>query len=81
MKRPPLMPAAVTASDRTCIAIFGVPWRTLKAFLELRGIPYGHVGRRPVVRVDLVLAALEGAEHPVWNEQETIERAARGGRR
>lgn len=81
MKRPTMAPAAVTVSDRTCEAVLGVPWRTLRAFLQERGIAIPRIGRRPVVRVDAVLAALEGSEaRPAWDPDKVVELAARSRR-
>jgi hypothetical protein len=52
--------APVTVSDRTCVATLGVPWRALRAWCGAHRIPIGRIGRRPCVRVDHVLATLEG---------------------
>lgn len=71
--------AAVTVSDRTCVAIFGIEWRTLRAWLDENGVPIRRIGRRPVVRIADVLAALEG-DAPAWNEDEIVARAAAGRR-
>ena len=77
-----VMPAAVTVSDRTCEAVFGVSWRPLREFAISRGVPIEHIGRRPIVRVADVLAALNGdrSASPHWDEEEIVARAARGAR-
>jgi hypothetical protein len=80
-KRP--APIAVTVSDRTSLAVLGVPWRTLRTFLQERGIPIAKIGRRPVVRLDLVLAALGGetaAPVSTWSEDDVLALAASGKR-
>jgi hypothetical protein len=79
--RVPTAIAAVTVSDRTSQQVLGVPWRSLRPWCIERGIAITRIGRRPVVRVADVLAALEGAEQSTWSEDEVIARAARGGRR
>jgi hypothetical protein len=85
MMPPALQP--VTVSDRTCEAVLGVSWRPLRQLLRDRGITYARIGRRPVVRVSVVLDALEVSEPSrkdavaharavAWNEEEIIARAA-----
>src|SRR5579859_3578274 len=78
MKKPPFTLAAVTVSDRTCEAVFGVPWRSLRQFLQRRGIPYLKIGRRPVVRVDAVLVELEKLAGNGWTDRD-IEAAIGDG--
>jgi hypothetical protein len=82
VKAPRPAPAALTVSDRTCEAVFGVNWRTLRTFLQQRHIAYQKIGRRPVVRVDVVLAALDPSAAPAAVTEATIiELAAGRGRR
>ena len=77
---PAVAPATVT--DRTCLAVLGVPWRTLRGWLDERGVRYGRIGRRPVVRVDVVLRELDGAEvGRALDDADVIELATRRGRR
>jgi hypothetical protein len=75
-------PAAVTVSDRTCAAVFGVPWRSMRTFCQEHGVQIHHIGRRPVVAASAVIAALEGdAAGSDWSEADLIARIAAGGRR
>jgi hypothetical protein len=59
--RPPRTQAVtpLCVTDRTCVTIFGVPWTSLRPWLIERGVAIVHIGRRPVVRVDAVLAAID----------------------
>ena len=66
--------APITVSDRTCMLVFGIEWRVLRAWLDEQGIPYSRIGRRPVVRVAAVVAALEGEAR--YDENEIVRRAA-----
>ena len=76
--------AAVTASDRTCVAIFGVPWRTVRALCRKHGITVARAGRRPVVLVADVLRALglgdvepSSTKRPKWDEAAAVQLYAR----
>jgi hypothetical protein len=75
------MTAPITFSDRTCLDLWGVEWRVMLRFLNERGIHVSKIGRRPAVRVDVVLRALDGettgAELLPWNEAEVIALASR----
>jgi hypothetical protein len=81
MKQPPFPLAAVTVSDRTCEAVFGVPWRSLRQFLLQRGISYQRIGRRPVVRVDAVLMELEKLAGHGWTDRDIEAAIGEGDRR
>ena len=71
-------PAAVTVSDVTCEAVLGVKWRPLREFCREHRISVGRIGRRPVVRVADVLAALDGdVRKEPYDEASVIEAAAR----
>lgn len=73
-------PTAVMVSDRTCEPVLGTPWRSLRDWCTERGIRIGRIGRRPVVVVADVLAALSGEARSAWSEDEVVQRAARGRR-
>jgi hypothetical protein len=80
--RAPVGVAPVTCTDRTCFQVFGLEWRTLRTFLDVHGIRYQYVGRRPVVLVSAVLEALV-ADRRTWTEADTareieVELGSRG---
>jgi hypothetical protein len=78
MTRPALAAVPVLVSDRTCEAILGTPWRGLRSFCHENKIPIGRIGRRPVVAIAAVVAALEGvARKSTYDEAAVIELAAR----
>jgi hypothetical protein len=65
-------------TDRTCEQILGVAWRPLRIFCRQHRIVIGHIGRRPVVRVADVLAALDGeVSREPYDEARVIEAAAK----
>jgi hypothetical protein len=77
--------APIVVTDRTCAAVLGVSWRTLRGWCAEREIPVGHIGRRPCVRIDRVLAALDGsAEQPpagAWSVDSLVSADRKGGAR
>ena len=79
--------AAVTFTDRTCFAATGLTWRQFKPFALERGIPIARAGRRPIVRVDHFLAAVDASSGTTprrsalaWDEDAAVEAAARRSR-
>jgi hypothetical protein len=85
VKREGLAAVPLCVTDKTSVAVFGVPWRTLRAWLDAAGIPYTKIGRRPIVRVDRVLDAIDrmsgAAPRDDWSEQAVVDRIAAGRRR
>jgi hypothetical protein len=65
-------------SDKTSLAVLGVPWRTLRSFLDEHQIPSARMGRRRVVRLDVLFEALDkvsGAPHrPVWSPLAAVDK-------
>lgn len=78
MKAPAIAAAPVLVSDRTSATVLGVPWRTLRVFLEERQIPIHKIGRRSVVSVAAVVAALEGTSKPAWSEADVVRMMSSG---
>ena len=73
-----IVPSPITVSDRTSVAVFGLPWRTLRTFCREHDVPVRRVGRRPLVRVDDVLRALDGTEPGAWSEERMFRMMASG---
>jgi hypothetical protein len=79
--------APITVSDATALAVVGLTPRQFRAFVREQGIPRVRVGRRTLVRVDRLLEAIDrlsgATPRPcaaAWDEQATIEAAARGAK-
>jgi hypothetical protein len=71
--------AAVCFSDRTSLAVVGVPWGAAKRFCKERGVAIHKCGRRSLVRIDAFLAALEGnraGDVDGYDEDAVVARAA-----
>ena len=78
-------PAAVVVSDATSFAVLGLTGRQFVAWLKKSHIHHARVGRKTLARLDDCLAALDkltgrDQEPPPWNEDEIVQRAARGTR-
>ena len=82
-----LASAALLVSDASAFAIVGLSPRQFRTLVRKRGIPRTKVGRRTLVRADVLLMALglDGSPEatvpavPVWSPA-TVLRALRGGR-
>jgi hypothetical protein len=84
VKPPALVVAAALVSDRNCVAVLGCEWRPLRRWAEQHKIPIHRIGRRPAIRLDAVLAALDGAAlEPAeeYDEEKVVQMAARRGAR
>lgn len=75
--------APITLTDRTCGALTGVPWDTMREWCVAHGVAIAKIGRRSVVRLDDYLSAFDiasgrSAPRPAapWNPDEIIARAA-----
>lgn len=84
-RRAPEAPMAVVVSDRTAPTVLGLPnARAFVGFLAALGVTPVKVGRRWYARLDAILAAIDARTGATtaraWNEDELIERAARGTR-
>lgn len=77
----------ITISDATSLAVVGLTGRQFRAFVRKYKISFATVGRRMLVRVDLLLEVvnrLSGAtsisKAVVWDEDATVQAAALGKR-
>ena len=78
MKPPSPVIAPVLVGPESCVQALGVHWRPLARWCREHGIQICRIGRRPVVSVAAVVAALEGRSAPVeYDESTIIELAAR----
>ena len=61
--RPPSVqgPAAVTITDRTCLAFTGLEARPWKLALVALEVPYVKIGHRTICRLDAWIAAIDRA--------------------
>lgn len=74
----PIPVAPVFVGPLNCEQVLSTPWRSLKAWCSEKKIPIGRIGRRPVVRLDLILQALDGGTVArEVDEDKIIELAAR----
>lgn len=79
--------AAVLVSDHTCERVLGVEWRVVRRHCKRHGVAIRKIGRRPVVRLDHLLAVLGLADAPsppassprLVDEDMIVQLAARRG--
>jgi hypothetical protein len=84
VRAPALVVAAALVSDRNCVQVLGVEWRPLVRWAGEQGIAVRKIGRRPTLRLDAILAALDGdamAPAEEYDEEKIVQLAARRGRR
>lgn len=69
--------AAVILTPRNVVAVTGFEWRELAPILAEKGVAIGHVGRKPFVFLEDVIAALDGMRARPWSEDDTRAELAR----
>lgn len=72
MKAPPMPVAAIAVTDKTCLPVLGLNWRTLRRWCRERGVAIHRVGRRPLVRIDDFVRALGGEQPAVAVSDEAV---------